>query len=120
METQQTLQAAIDLFRQGLHYQALDQITQLHAVDPDAGKAWELTGLIPELGRGERFKEFCLDMRRGFVSHNPRLEAAVTTSLCPTFEKIDLLGFFGNICSGLWTIRAIWKNMSKIFNETYT
>jgi len=48
METQQTLQGAIDLFRQGLHYQALDQITQLHAVDPDAGKAWELKGLIED------------------------------------------------------------------------
>ncbi|QDV16520.1 hypothetical protein Pan153_11500 [Gimesia panareensis] len=48
METQKTLQVAVGLFRQGLHYQALDQMTQLLAVDPDAGKAWELKGLIED------------------------------------------------------------------------
>lgn len=48
METQKPLQTAIDLFRQGAHYQALDQITQLLSADPDAGKAWELKGLIED------------------------------------------------------------------------
>jgi predicted Zn-dependent protease len=48
MEMQNTLQAAIELFRQGMRYQALEQITQLLATSPNTGKAWELKGLIED------------------------------------------------------------------------
>lgn len=48
MDIQNTLQKAIGLFRQGLHYQALERITQLLNSHPDEGKAWELKGLIED------------------------------------------------------------------------
>lgn len=48
METQNALQAAIALFRQGSHTQSLERISQLLDDDPHAGKAWELKGLIED------------------------------------------------------------------------
>lgn len=48
MEIQKTLQKAIGLFRQGLHYQSLDWISQLLESQPEEGKAWELKGLIED------------------------------------------------------------------------
>lgn len=48
MEIENPLQKAIGLFRQGLHYQALERISHLLHSDPDNGKAWELKGLIED------------------------------------------------------------------------
>ncbi|WP_339734626.1 hypothetical protein [uncultured Gimesia sp.] len=48
MDTQNALNKAIGLFRQGLHYQALERISQLLKTHPDEGKAWELKGLVED------------------------------------------------------------------------
>ncbi|MFK7778600.1 MAG: hypothetical protein QM501_10900 [Gimesia sp.] len=48
MKTQNTLPKAIELFRQGMHYQSLQQISQILKLHPDEGKAWELKGLIED------------------------------------------------------------------------
>ncbi|QDV50669.1 tetratricopeptide repeat protein [Gimesia fumaroli] len=48
MDAQNTLQKAIGLFRQGLHYQALDQISRLLNTCPNEGKIWELKGLVED------------------------------------------------------------------------
>lgn len=48
MDIQNTLQKSIGLFRQGLHYQALERISRLLNSHPDEGKAWELKGLVED------------------------------------------------------------------------
>lgn len=48
MDAQKTLQKAISLFNQSLHYQSLEALTQLLTENPHNGKAWELKGLIED------------------------------------------------------------------------
>lgn len=48
MDAQKSLQKAISLFKQSLHYQSLEELTQLLKVNPENGKAWELKGLIED------------------------------------------------------------------------
>lgn len=48
MDAKKTLQTAISLFRQGMHYQSLEEISLILESFPHEGKAWELKGLIED------------------------------------------------------------------------
>lgn len=61
MDVKKILQRVIYLFRQGLHYQALELISQLLDSSPDDGKAWELKGLIEDALQWQRASTHSLE-----------------------------------------------------------